>query len=123
MAGCNSFGSCVGDSPVTPPPFANSTDIISSTAIFAINATLYVLNAVLFVWLIYNLSKGIYMYIKEDNQESIAYGSKLFLQSLFAGLGIIVLQNVNWIGAFALRVLGVADSANVFLHINLVGLR
>jgi len=114
-----SFNDYVAQSPFPNPAFAGG---ISETLTFSINAVLYLLNAGLLIWLIYNLVKGIYLMVKEDNQENFATAKKVFTYSLVAGLGIIILQNANWIGTIVLKTLGVPDAENVFLNVNLVGL-
>jgi len=91
---CNTFLNCatIGTPPVDQPAFATDT---ASLIIFIINAVFYILNAVAFIWLIYNLVKGILLMVKEDNKENFATARKVFTYSLFAGIGIIILQNAN----------------------------
>lgn len=116
---CDSFGNCIGTSVITVPTYATTSEGI---IIFIVNAALYLMNGALLIWLIYNLVKGIYLMVKEDNQENFTTASKVFSYSLLAGFGIILLQNANWIGTIILKTLGVPDSENVFMNVNLVGL-
>ena len=60
--------------------------------------------------------------VKEDNKENFATARKVFTYSLFAGIGIIILQNANWIGSIILKIIGVSDDSNVSMHVNIVGL-
>jgi len=119
MSCADSFIDCVGSAPIDQPAFAGGT---SNTIIFVINAALYLMNAGLIIWLVYNLVRGIYLMVKEDNQENFAVAKNAFMYSLVAAFGIILLQNANWIGTIILKTLGVPDGENVFLNLNLVGL-
>ena len=114
---CTSFSDCVPN-PLDGLPAQGNFSTLTSTTFFSVNLVLYILYAVLIVWIGYSIFKTIYvLYGAQDEADTYEKFRTGMTNAVMAAVGIVLFVGAGVFLVQMLKLLGVPDVENIFLNI------
>ena len=117
---CTNFKDCLTTNPIDGTKAATDFTSFSSMAIFAINLVAYLANAILIIFILYSLTKGIYRLITAEDSDTFTVVKETLTQAVLAIVGLLVLWGVLFILGEVLSLMGVSDADNIYFNIGTI---
>jgi len=109
---CSSFSDCIIDPVAGNPRFTT----LSTTLTFSVNLVMYLLYAILIVWVGVNLFKTIYVLFGTPSEEAFGKLREGLTGAALAVVGIILIVSARFIVVNLLRLVGIPDAENIFFN-------
>ena len=116
--GCSSFKDCITDPLASVSSTAASTyGSLSNITNFSVNLVMYILYAVLIVWIGYQLTRTIYVLWFSESTDASEKLRQGITNAVLAAFGIALIVSARFFLVQILQLLGVSEADNVFLNI------